>query len=147
MPLPRIEIALALSQCCLAICMAFLAYSTLNWHGLSNVIVPSVTAFSPASGDKVDLFIAELFPNTKDGTAAKKMFSHRTEEMQLLHKSWLFHTKVHESFALYQSIGWAVAAMFSLGAVVVLHRMKHQVLEGSVLGGRGDSGNLDPRVD
>jgi hypothetical protein len=54
------------------------------------------------------------------------MFSHRTEETQRLHKAWLFHTKLHESFALYQTIGWAVAAMVSLGAALVLHRMKRQ---------------------
>lgn len=138
MLLPRIKIAFALSYCCLAICMALLAYSTLNWNGLRTVIVPSVTALSPASCDKIDLSIAELPLNTKDCAAAKKMFSNRTEELQRLHKSWLFHTKVHESFALYQTIGWAVATMFSLSAVVVLYRMKHHALQGSALSERGN---------
>lgn len=124
MPQSRINIALVLSHCCFALCMSFLSYSAKNYFVHNRATVPSVVALSPASGEKMDLFIAELLPNTKDGTAAKKMFSHRTEEMQRLHKSWLFHTKLQESFALYQTIGWAVAAMISLGAVLVLHRMK-----------------------
>ena len=124
MPQSKINIALVLSHCCLALCMSFLSYSAKNYFAHNRVVVPSVVALSPTSRDKVDLFIADLLPNTKDGTAAKKMLSHRIEEMQRLHESWLFHMKLQESFALYQTISWAVAAIISLCAVLVLHRIK-----------------------
>ncbi|MBL8039280.1 MAG: hypothetical protein JNN16_17405 [Nitrospira sp.] len=123
---PRIKIAIILSHCCFALCLAPFTYSAKNYLLLHKILLPGMVALSPASGEKTDIFIAELLPNTEDGTAAKKMFSHRTEEMHRLHEAWLFHTKLHETFALYQTISWAVAAMISLGAVLILYRMKRQ---------------------
>ena len=127
MPQSKIKIALALSHCCLAICLAFLSYSSLNYYGLSRVIAPSVIVLSPTTvAENIDLSIAGVLPNTKDGNAAKSMLLSKTKEMQRLHEAWLFHTKLHESFVLYQTIGWAIAAIISLCAVLVLHRMKRQ---------------------
>ncbi len=114
----RISIALAFSYCCLGIRAAFLSSSSLDYYSLGRVIVPSVVVLNPTTvAEKFDLTITALLPNTKEGAAAKTLLLSKTNEMQRLHKSWLLHTRLHESFALYQTIGWAVAFVLSLCAI------------------------------
>lgn len=105
--------------------MAFLSYSAKNYFVHNRVIVPSVVVLNPTTvAEKFDLTITALLPDTKEGASAKVLLLSKTKDMQRLHESWLFHTKLHETFVLSQTFAWAVAAMLSLGAVLTLHRMK-----------------------
>ena len=94
----KLRTATILAHAGVVLSVVFVVYSLKNYLAVSNVVVPSVAAL------------------TAPGTNAIESAS--------LQRAWLSTVESYESFALYQLVGWTVAWVLSVAAVVVLHRAK-----------------------
>ena len=94
----KLRTAMILAHACIALSVVFVAYSLKNYLAIKNVVVPSVAALTALGASAVE-------PGSLRG-------------------AWLSTVESYESFAFYQLVGWAVAWVLSVAAVVVLHRAK-----------------------
>ena len=94
----KLRTAMILAHACVVLSVVFMAYSLKNYLAVSNIVLPSVTASAAPGASAID-------PRSLQGVM-------------------LFAIESYESFALYQLVGWTVAWVLSVAAVVVLHRAK-----------------------
>lgn len=115
------KVAQLITHVALGLSLLMLVHTAKSYLGLTNIILPTIETASPVTANKTAEVISLQLPNSEHGESARRLVQSQTNEIHMLHQSWLAHTQLQLLDARYQLIGWTLLSALSLGLTVALH--------------------------